>query len=62
MMSRQPMKNGLTLNKGKEGSILGLWARMGIAVDEAMEGANKITLASYLLEFVIVCLGRCVFL
>ena len=52
------MKNGPTLNKGKEGSILGLWARMGVAADEAMEGANKITLASYLLDFVIVCLGK----
>jgi len=56
------MKNGPTLNKGKEGSILGLWSRMGVAADEAMEGANKIMLASYLLGFVIICLGRCVFL
>ena len=31
---------------------------MGVAADEAMERANKIMLASYLLDFVIVCLGK----
>ena len=42
----------------KNRSILGLWARKGIAIDGADEGANEIMLASYLLGFILFKLGR----
>ena len=42
----------------KDKSILGLWARKGVTVNGADEGANGIMSASYLLGFILFKLGR----
>ena len=40
---------------------MSLWIRMGVAADEAIEGASKIALASYILGFVIACVRKICF-
>jgi len=45
------MKNGSALNQDEDWNTLGLWARLGVVVDET-EGDEKATLASYLIDFV----------
>ena len=42
----------------RQKSILGLWARRGVAADGAIEGAGEATLASYLLDFIWFKLGK----
>jgi len=41
----------------KRMETLGLWARMSVAADGSKEGASEVKSASYLLDFIIVCLG-----
>jgi len=58
MSSMKPMENGPTLNQGIKESILGLWARGGVASDWGMEGVGEVTSASYLSYFVSLKLGK----
>ena len=46
------MKNGSALNQDEDWKTSGLWARLGVVADETEEGAEKATLASYLVDFV----------
>ena len=44
--------------KEEEKSMLGLWAKRGVAAEGAMEGAGKAMLVSYLFDFILFKLGK----
>ena len=52
LLSKRPIENGPLRWTKRRKETLGFWSRMSAAADEVKEGGNKISLVSYLLDFI----------